>query len=98
MMVIDDVVSILGAEDHRNHMIAKKLFAFFGLHLPPAFTLLGNFTHSDGDLGWTQIRNRDRFKNWFSNSNHGLLLACCCLKINLCPMGNAVRAPASSSP
>src|SRR5258707_7666449 len=62
MMVVDDVIALFRAEDHRDHMLAEKfgiLILFLG-RLTPVFALGFDFPHADGDLGRTQVGNGDR--------------------------------------
>jgi hypothetical protein len=39
MMMIDDVVTVLWAEDHRDHVLAEKPPDFFAASFAPAFAL-----------------------------------------------------------
>ena len=67
MMMIDDVMALFRPEDHRDHVPAEKLFAFFNRCFAPAFTLRHDLAHADGDLGRTQIGNVDRRQNGLAN-------------------------------
>jgi hypothetical protein len=72
MVMIDDVVPKLRAENHGNHVPAEKLAALLA-HLPPAFALRLNFAHADGNLGRAQFANGDGRQYGVAN-RHGRLL------------------------
>ena len=51
--MIDDVVALFRAKDHRNYMSTEEFFALFNAGFLPALALSHNLAHADGDLGWT---------------------------------------------
>ena len=73
MMVVDDVMPLLRAEDDRDRVPAEKLGAFLPLVLAPALSFLVDLAHAHGDLGGAQARNRHRMENRLAYDNHGCL-------------------------
>ena len=55
MMMIDDVVPLLWAEHHGDHMLAEKFSALLGRGLTPLFALGHDFAKANGDLSWLQF-------------------------------------------
>src|SRR5205807_8396655 len=70
VMVIDDVVTIFGAEDHRDHVIAEKSADLSRAALSNHFALVFDFAHADRNLRWPQALNGDWRENRIAYESH----------------------------
>jgi hypothetical protein len=59
VVVVDHVMPLLRAEQHRDHVLPQKLAAVPISALAPASALLLDLAHPDRDLGRAQLRDRD---------------------------------------
>ena len=75
MMMIDDVVVILRAKDHRHHVMTKKFGTLFLALLAPAATFGFYLAHPDGDLGWAELSYWNGSQDRRTNRVHAVLPA-----------------------
>lgn len=66
VVMVDDIVAPTRPLDDRDHMSPQKGPAFVPLDALPMGALCLNLAHTDGDLRWSQIKDRDRMQNRFS--------------------------------
>jgi hypothetical protein len=69
-MMIDDVVTLFGTKDHRNHMVAKKSADFLGRSLAQTFALGSDLLHADRNLRRPQAFNTDWSENRITYEGH----------------------------
>jgi hypothetical protein len=70
-MMIDDVVAMVGPEDHRNHVVAEKPANLPGWPLSQTAAFFLDLPQADRDLRRTQACDRNRRENGISNKGHG---------------------------
>src|SRR5262249_15206015 len=68
--MVDDIVSILRAQDHGHHVAAEEFCSARPAFLAPVATLGFHLPHSDGDLRWTKLLDRDCRQNRRTNCLH----------------------------
>ena len=66
VMMIDDIMSSTWPQDDWDHMSAQESPAFMSLYAPPMGAFRCHLAHADGDLRWSQIKDRDRIQNRFA--------------------------------
>ena len=76
MVMIDDVVTLLGPEDYRNHVLAEKGAFLAAFHLAPMVTLGADLAHADSDLRGPKFRDRDGDEHRITRVRHDDLLIC----------------------
>src|SRR5579859_6468165 len=70
MMVVDDEISVLRSQDHRDHMAPEELGPLVARLFEPRLSLGLDLAHPDGDLRGSQIVDIDRMQNGFAARNH----------------------------
>src|SRR5690348_8781878 len=62
VVMVDEVVPLLGTEDHRDHMAAEEIRPLARRHLPPMPALFRHLAEAHGDLGGMELRDRYRLE------------------------------------